>query len=198
MSGMERMPTEKTGRLFVVSGPSGSGKSTLCRAAAARAGVHLSVSATTRPPGDAEVDGKDYYFLGKDDFLEKVEAGRFLEYARVFDYYYGTPAQPVLKKLEEGRSVLLEIDIQGGGQVFENYPKAVGILILPPSFEELAQRLRERGRDDEETIQKRLAKAQAEVDEAQRNQRYQHTVVNEDLEETIEELMKLIGSDKSH
>ena len=149
---MAQKPTVKTGRLFVMSGPSGSGKSTLCRAAAARAGAQLSVSATTRPAGESEVDGKDYYFLAEEDFLEEVRSGQFLEYARIYDHYYGTPAGPVLKKLEEGQSVLLEIDVQGGGQVFEKYPKAVGILILPPSFEELAQRLRERGRDDEDLL----------------------------------------------
>ncbi len=194
---MAQRPTEKTGRLFVVSGPSGSGKSTLCRAAAARAGLQLSVSATTRPAGDTEVDGKDYYFLAEEDFLEEIRSGQFLEYAQVYDYYYGTPAQPVLKKLQEGQSVLLEIDIQGGGQVFDKYPQAVGILILPPSFEEMAQRLRERGRDNEEIIQRRLAQAQAEVAESQRNQRYQHTVVNDNLEQAIEELSELLKPNKS-
>ena len=194
---MAQKPTEKTGRLFVVSGPSGSGKSTLCRAAAARAGVQLSVSATTRPAGESEVEGKDYYFLAEEDFLEEVRSGQFLEYARIYDHYYGTPAGPVLKTLHEGQSVLLEIDVQGGGQVFEKYPKAVGILILPPSFEELAQRLRERGRDDEEIIQRRLAQAQAEMAEAQRKQRYQHTVINDNLEQAIEELSELLKSNKS-
>jgi len=194
---MEQRATGKKGTLFVVSGPSGSGKSTLCRAAAAQAGVHLSVSATTRPAGEGEVEGKDYYFLSDEDFLAEVQAGQFLEYARVFDYYYGTPIQPVREKLQEGQSVVLEIDIQGGEQVFEKYPEAVGVLILPPSFEEMARRLRERGRDDEETIQKRLHQAQAEVEQAQMNSRYQHTVVNDNLEQAIEVLTTLISPDKS-
>ena len=84
---MEPKSTKQTGLLFVVSGPSGSGKSTLCKAAAAQAGAHLSVSATTRPPGSTEIDGKDYYFIGEDDFLTEIQARQYLEYARVFDYY---------------------------------------------------------------------------------------------------------------
>ena len=175
----------------MVSGPSGSGKSTLCKAAAAQTGALLSVSATTRPPDSTEIEGKDYYFISEDDFLTEIETRQFLEYARVFDYYYGTPAQPVMEKLNQGQTVVLEIDVQGGEQVFEKYPEAIGVLIVPPSIEEMKRRLHRRGRDDAETINKRLDKAQAEVERAQSNKNYRHTVVNDDLEKSIAELTEL-------
>jgi len=191
---MEPKSTKQTGSLFVVSGPSGSGKSTLCKAAAAQAGAHLSVSATTRPPGSTEIDGKDYYFIGEDDFLAEIQAQQYLEYARVFDYYYGTPAQPVMEKLDQGQTVVLEIDVQGGEQVFEKFSEAIGVLIVPPSLDEMKRRLCDRGRDDPGTINKRLDKAWAEVERAQSNQHYRHKVVNDDLDKSIAELTELFGA----
>ena len=191
---METKSTKQTGMLFVVSGPSGSGKSTLCKAAAAQAEAHLSVSTTTRPPGSTEVDGKDYYFIGEDDFLAEIKARQYLEYARVFDYYYGTPAQPVMEKLNQGKTVVLEIDVQGGEQVFEKYPEAIGVLIVPPSLDEMNRRLCHRGRDDTETINKRLDKARAEVERARSNQQYRYIVVNDDVDKSIAELTELFGS----
>jgi len=191
---MEPKSIKPVGSLFVVSGPSGSGKSTLCKAAAAQAGAFLSVSATTRPPGATEIDGQDYYFISEEDFLAEIKARQFLEYARVFDYYYGTPAQPVMAKLDQGLTVVLEIDVQGGAQVFEQYPDAIGVLIVPPSLEEMKRRLCRRGRDNPEAIHKRLEKAQAEVERAQANQHYRHTVVNDDLDRSIAELTELFRS----
>jgi len=191
---MEPKSTKQTGLFFVVSGPSGSGKSTLCKAAAAQAGAYLSVSATTRPPGSTEIDGKDYYFIGEDDFLTEIKARQYLEFARVFDYYYGTPSQPVMEKLDQGKTVVLEIDVQGGEQVFEKYPDAIGVLIMPPSLDEMKRRLCDRGRDDEETINKRLDEARAEVERAQSNQNYRYTVVNDDVDKSIAELTELFRS----
>jgi guanylate kinase len=181
------------GRLFVVSGPSGSGKSTLCRAAVARTQARLSISATTRPRGKDEVEGKDYYFLSEKEFTAKVKAGDFLEHARVFDHYYGTPAGPVKQMLAAGETVVLEIDVQGAAQVFKNMPEAIGILILPPDMEELCGRLCRRGRDDESTINKRLSKAQWEIEQARAHGQYRHTIVNDDLNEAIAELAQWIG-----
>lgn len=184
----------KKGRLFVISGPSGSGKSTLARMAVERTGVKLSISATTRAKGDDEVDGRDYYFLSEAEFLQKIETGEFLEYARVFDNYYGTPRGSVAEQLEQGQIVVLEIDVQGAGQVFEKFSPAEveGILILPPSDEELRRRLESRGRDDDETIDKRLAKAQWEIKKAGASGNYGHTIVNDDLEKAADELVELL------
>ncbi len=184
---------ERSGRLFVVSGPSGSGKSTLCRRVVENTGVCLSISATTRPAGAGEVNGRDYFFLSPEEFRQKIMAGDFLEYARVFDHYYGTPADSVLKMLREGKKVILEIDVQGAAQVFEKFPDAIGIFILPPSDAELKNRLRQRGREDQATMDKRLAQAQWEIEQARQNGRYQHMVVNDDLPAACREMIQIIG-----
>jgi len=181
------------GRLFVISGPSGSGKSTLCREALKRTDARLSISVTTRPPGSHETDGKDYYFLSPQEFKEKITANQFLEHAQVFGHFYGTPAEAVLKMLQDGQTVVLEIDVQGAAQVFERYPQARGILIMPPGQESLEERLRQRGRDDDETIKRRLKKAKWEIKQAQAGGHYQHTIVNDELDQAIESMVTLIG-----
>ena len=186
------MDESRKGKLFVVSGPSGSGKSTLVRRAVSMTGVSLSVSATTRRRGEKETDGKDYYFMAKEEFEEKIEAGEFLEYAMVFDNYYGTPAGPVNQLLEDGKTVVLEIDIQGALQVFQSAPEAEGVLILPPNDKELRRRLESRGRDDAETINKRLAKAQWEIEQAVSSGNYNYVVVNDDLDESIKEISQIL------
>ena len=188
---------QKNARLYVVSGPSGSGKSTLCRAAVDQAGARLSISATTRPRTESETDGVDYYFMAEDEFVAKAEAGEFLEYAKVFDHYYGTPAEPVRKCLQQAQSVVLEIDVQGAMQVFGKFPEAVGILILPPGTGELRQRLQQRRRDDEQTIENRLAKGQWEIDQARASARYQHTIVNDDLAKATDQIKAIIGNESS-
>jgi len=184
----------KQGRLLVVSGPSGSGKSTLCREAVKRTGARLSVSATTRKQSEQEVEGKDYYFLSVKEFEEKIARNEFLEYARVFDHYYGTPVKPVQEQLGAGETVILEIDVQGAGQVFERFGEAVGILVLPPKPEILQQRLTGRGRDDMDTINKRLAKGREEIEQAEKIKNFQHTIINDELEEAIKELVALINT----
>ncbi len=186
--------TKKIGRLFVVSGPSGSGKSTLCRAVAAQDNVYLSISATTRPRGKEETDGQDYFFITDEEFRRKVDAHEFLEYARIFEHFYGTPAQPVLRQVEAGRHVILEIDVQGARQVFRNYPQAVGILVLPPHEEALRERLVRRGREDNASITKRLAQAQTEIQQARNEKHYRHIIVNDDLEQAVAELRRLVAA----
>jgi len=183
----------KNGRLFVISGPSGSGKSTLSREVIKRTGAKLSVSVTTRKPGASEVNGKDYYFISEKEFQAKIKAGEFLEYAQVFGNYYGTPAKDVLQILEKGQSVVLEIDVQGAAQVFQRFPAAIGILILPPSREELQKRLYDRRRDDPETIARRLAKSDAEITQANQCENFKYTVINDDLSEAIAEVVKIIS-----
>lgn len=190
------MSNDRTAKLFVVSGPSGSGKSTICREVVKRTDARLGVSATTRTKSDSETDGKDYYFLDEAQFEEKIRNGEFLEYARVFENYYGTPAEPVYRLLDAGETVILEIDVQGAEQVFEKCPDALGVFIEPPGDDELSRRLCERGRDDSETIQKRLAKATWETEKARASGKYAHTIVNDDLENAIGRMIKLIGDAK--
>jgi len=186
--------SNNSAKLFVISGPSGSGKSTLVRRSVPRTKVKVSISATTRKAGAGETDGKDYYFISKEEFLRKAERGEFLEYAQVFDNYYGTPAEPVKELLRQGHTVVLEIDVQGAKQVFENFPSAEGILVLPPSTEELRRRLCDRRRDDAGTIEKRLAKAEWEISRARACDNFKYTIVNSNLEESIEEMVKLLSS----
>ncbi len=183
---------KESGKLLVISGPSGAGKSTLTRIALERTGLKLSISATTRQPGPNETDGKDYFFITTEKFQEMIAADEFLEYAQVFDNYYGTPIGPLKEKLIAGETVILEIDIQGGLQVFEKFPDAKGILILPPSMEELQNRLEARARDDAETIKKRLDKAQWEILTARQSGRYKKVIVNDNLEKAAQELVEIM------
>jgi len=189
----DKTNSSPNGRLFVISGPSGSGKSTLSREVIKRTNARLSISATTRKPGPREVNGKDYFFISEKEFQAKINAGEFLEYARVFENYYGTPARQVLQMLEKGQSVVLEIDVQGAAQVFQRFPLAIGILILPPSREELQKRLYDRRRDDPEIIARRLAKADAEIDQARLCENFKFTVINDDLNEAIARVVMIIS-----
>lgn len=179
------------GKVVIVSGPSGVGKSTLCREVVRQLGdVTLSLSATTRPPGPGEVDGKDYLFLTDAVFQERVAAGEFLEHAQVFGHWYGTPKASVDADLEAGRSVILEIDIQGGQQAKAVYPEAATIFILPPHSETLAERLDGRGRDNADSAQKRLAEAEHETAVARES--YDHMVTNNKLEDAVAEVIRII------
>ena len=188
----EEQCSDKKGRLFVVSGPSGSGKSTLCRAVLKVTDIRVSVSATTRPRTDQEVEGKDYFFLTDEQFRARIAEGKFLEYALVFDHYYGTPSGPVLAMLAAGHTVILEIDVQGAAQVFAKLPGAIGIFVLAPSDAELRRRLSSRARDAAETVEKRLAQAHHEIETARHDSHYGHFVVNDDLQRAVDEMIKLI------
>lgn len=148
------------GALFVVTGASGTGKTTLVKEALrALPDIGWSVSATTRAPRRGEVDGRDYHFVSQERFLELVETGEMLEWAEVYGNHYGTPASPVRQALESGKSVLLEIDLQGARQVRRAMPDMIGIFVLPPDFAVIERRLRARATDSEEIIQRRIADA---------------------------------------
>ncbi|MBN1125432.1 MAG: guanylate kinase [Sedimentisphaerales bacterium] len=181
------------GKLVVISGPSGVGKSTITREVVGRMGAFLSVSATTRPKSDKEENGKEYWFLSREEFEKQLREEAFLEYAEVFGNYYGTPRGQVDKALAEGKTVLLEIDVQGGRQIRRMYPEALMIFILPPSQGDLAGRMRTRDRgEDETTTRRRLEEASRETAEAMKY--YNNMVINDDLEQAIREVIDIIQS----
>ena len=187
---MGRGGGEAGGRLFVVSGPSGAGKGTVVRAALEkRPDIFLSVSATTRPTRAGEIDGSDYHFVSRDDFARQRERGEFLEWAQVFDNFYGTPRGPVDTALAGGRDVIAELDIQGAMMVKRARPEAVLIFIEPPSLEDLAPRLRGRGTEDPGAMARRL---QAAYDEVKKKEAYDYVVVNDDPDEAAAELLRIL------
>ena len=181
----------RKGKVVVVSGPSGVGKSTICKEVVKRLNnVCLSVSATTRPKTETEVDGQDYWFISEEQFRERINKGLLLEYAEVFGHLYGTPKDKVDEVLQAGETIILEIDVQGAKQAKVKYKDAVMIFILPPSQRELAERMSLRGREDSETAEERLDEASSEIAAAW--QYYQHMVINEVLEQAVSEVVQII------
>ena len=152
----------KKGKFIVISGPSGVGKGTICNELVKTNEAWLSISMTTRKMREGEEDGKSYYFITKEEFEKRIKEGKLLEYNLYNNNYYGTPLDKVIEKLEEGINVILEIDVNGGHQVKKIYPETILVYIAPPSLEELRRRLTERGTEDKETIEKRLAIAKIE------------------------------------
>ena len=188
-------PVEKhAGKLFILSGPSGAGKGTICKALLAETDLELSVSMTTRNPRAGETDGESYYFVSKDEFLRKIEASGFLEYAEVYGNFYGTPKQPVIDKLSAGTDVILEIDMQGALKVKENYPDGVFIFILPPSMSELRKRLTGRGTETAEAIEMRLGETLKELSYIDK---YDYCVVNGHLEEAVARVKAIVTAEHS-
>ena len=182
------MQQQKKGTLFVFSGPSGVGKGTLNAKLFAEFGdqIAFSVSATTRAPREGEIDGKHYFFISRQEFENRIANNEFLEYAQFAGNCYGTPKPYVLSLLEQGKNVLLEIEVQGAMQVMERMPECVSIFVLPPSFEELERRLRGRGTESEEKVRARLETARGEIAYAPR---YQYRIVNgEDVDAAYQQL----------
>ncbi|RKQ61747.1 guanylate kinase [Thermovibrio guaymasensis] len=188
------MLSRERGLLIVISAPSGTGKTTLTRMLLKEfPNIEFSISFTTRKPRPGEVNGKDYWFISREEFLKRIEEGDFLEWAEVYGNLYGTSKSQVLKALNEGKDVLLDIDTQGALQVKKNFPEAVLIFILPPSLEELERRLRNRGTDPEEVIEKRLKVAREEI---KRAKFYDYIVVNDVLEVAYNKLKSIISAEK--
>jgi guanylate kinase len=179
------------GKLFVISSPSGGGKSTVIRTMREMdPGLSYSISATTRPPRRNELDGVDYYFLSKSEFKERIRNNAFIEWAQVHDAYYGTLRDALERSLSEGKTVLLDIDVQGGIQIKSKMPESILIFLYPPEFEVLSDRLIKRGTDSPESIKRRLEVAKSEIEVG--NQ-YDYHVFNSSIQETVREVITIIN-----
>lgn len=186
---------ERRGLLLVLSSPSGAGKSTLSRLLLEKdKNITLSVSMTTRTPRPGEKDGVDYNFVSTEEFVNLVKQDGFLEHAKVFDNYYGTPAAPVEKAMKEGSDVLFDIDWQGTQQLSQKVAKdLVRVFILPPSKHELARRLKERAQDSAEVVAKRMSKASEEISHWDG---YDYIIVNDDLQKAEQQLFAILQAER--
>lgn len=181
----------KKGILIVVSGFSGSGKGTLMKELLSRYPdtYALSISATTRSPREGEAHGREYFFISKDEFEKMIAKGELIEYAKYVENYYGTPRDYVEKKLDEGRDVILEIEIQGALKVKEAFPETLLLFVTPPTAEELRSRLTGRGTESAEVIEGRMKRA---AEEAEFMDRYDYLIINDVLDECVEEMHQII------
>lgn len=185
---------KRRGLLLVVSGPSGVGKGTICKALMKlREDIVLSISMTTRPPRPGETEGVNYFFTNHQGFESMIENGELLEYAKVYDNYYGTPKAFVMEQLEKGMDVLLEIDIQGALKVKEQYPEGVFIFILPPTMEELRNRIVGRGTETPEAIDKRFTAAYNEIDLMEN---YNYFIFNDRVDLATTRLISIIEAER--
>lgn len=192
---MSQIAIHRRGLMLVLSSPSGAGKTTLSRRLLeADSEIDMSVSATTRKPRPGEVEGKDYYFLSTEDFGIMRNRDEFLEHAKVFGNYYGTPREPVEKALAQGRDVLFDIDWQGTQQLDETaQDDLVKVFILPPSAQELERRLRKRAQDPAEVVAERMAKAS---DEISHYQEYDYIIINENMDKAFAELQAILLAER--
>ncbi|MCY6372353.1 guanylate kinase [Clostridium ganghwense] len=181
------------GLLVVISGPSGAGKGTICKELLNKNNFWLSVSSTTRAPREGEVEGKNYYFSTREQFKQKIDENDFLEYAEVYGNYYGTPKSKVIERLDEGKDVILEIDIQGALKVKEAYPEGIFIFILPPSMEELKNRIIKRGSETQESLMTRFKSAYKEINYVSK---YNYAVVNDEVDIAVEKIQSIITAEK--
>ena len=182
------------GVLVIVSGLSGAGKGTICKRLLEKYPNYvLSVSATSRKPRSGEVDGREYFFITKDEFEERIQQGKLLEYAQYVDNYYGTPKDWVEEQLREGKDIILEIELQGAFQIKEKIPETVLIFVLPPDMEELKRRLINRGTETMEQIERRLQRASEEMEFVPQ---YDYVIINEDVEKSVDMLHNIVRSEK--
>lgn len=191
---MELENQKNKGVLIVISGPSGAGKGTICKALLEKhPEIKLSVSATTRSPRVGEVDGVNYHFLNKETFLKRIDENDFLEYAEVYGNYYGTPKSNVEEILNSGKDVILEIDIQGALKVKEHSEDGVFIFILPPSMEELKQRIIKRGSETPESLMTRFKSAYQEINYVSK---YNYAVVNDTVDAAVNKIESILTAEK--
>lgn len=187
--------TDRKGNLIVFSGPSGSGKGTILKQLLEEhpeLNARVSVSATTRSPRPGEVDGVNYFFLEKDEFENRIDQGGFYEWAKFCDNYYGTPKAEVIKQLDAGIDVILEIEVQGAMKIKEQVPDCVMVFVLPPSFKELKNRLINRGTEQEDVINKRINTAKAEVEYIKH---YTYVIVNDELDTAVNQLAGILETE---
>ena len=191
----EAMKAQRRGLMIILSSPSGAGKTTLTRGLLSEnQNMMMSVSATTRKPRPGEVEGRDYYFVGKEEFSAMIDDGEFLEHAKVFDNYYGTPRGPVETSLNEGMDVIFDIDWQGAQQLTQAASDdLVKIFILPPNMQELEKRLRSRAQDSDDVIAKRMSKSEAEISHWAE---YDYVIVNNDIDLAMAELSAIVIAER--
>lgn len=184
---------KKNAKLFVFSAPSGSGKTTIVRKLLQEFDdLHFSISATTRSRRQNEIDGKDYFFISEDEFREKIEGNEFIEWEKFYDYYYGTLKKFVDNLLSQKKSVLLEVDVKGALRIKKKYENSVLIFIAPPSKKILKQRLIARKTETQEDLEKRIERAEMELEY---KDKFDHVVVNENLDSAIEQAIKIINKE---
>ncbi len=185
----------RRGMMLVLSSPSGAGKTSISRRLLAEeTGIVMSISATTRPPRPGEVDGKDYYFYDQETFARMVANNEFLEHATVFDNSYGTPKKPVWDALDRGQDVLFDVDWQGTRKLRESAREhLVSVFILPPSIEELENRLKGRGQDSDEVVAGRMARAKSEMSHYEE---YDYIVINDDLDSSVENVKAILKAER--
>jgi guanylate kinase len=194
MVGSPSTPGE-TGLLLIMAGPSGVGKTTIVHELIRRFGGMFSVSATTRARTANEREGVDYFFLDESTFQRWIDEDRFLEHAQVFGRsWYGTPEAPVRAELAKGQLVVLDIDVQGAENVRRRLPESLAVFVLPPDEHELLKRLRSRGREDEEAIQRRFAESKREIARAQAGSTFDAFVVNDTLPHAIEQVAAIVSA----
>lgn len=188
------MSNKHSGHLYIIAAPSGAGKTSLVSAACQQLpNLKVSISHTTRPKRPGEVEGKNYFFIDKDTFEIMIENKAFLEYATVFEHYYGTTREWVTDTLADNTDIILEIDWQGARQVKLSYPEAIGIFILPPSLNALEQRLQTRGQDSPEVIAKRTGQAKLEISHYAE---YDYLIINDTFDTALQQLTAIIVSQR--
>lgn len=184
---------KKNAKLFVFSAPSGSGKTTIVRKLLQEFDdLHFSISATTRSRRQNEIDGKDYFFISEDEFQKKIEGNEFIEWEKFYDYYYGTLKKFVDNLLSQKKSVLLEVDVKGALRIKKKYENSVLIFIAPPSKKILKQRLIARKTETQEDLEKRIERAEMELEY---KDKFDHVIVNENLDSAIEQAIKIINKE---
>ena len=181
------------GILIVVSGASGTGKGTVCKKFLEdNPEIYYSISATTREPRTGETDGKEYFFITREEFETWIEEGKFLEYAEVYGNFYGTPLHKIRERLNRGESVLLEIDTQGALNIMKKIPDGVFIFLLPPSLAELRARIENRGTESPETLERRFNSAKGEIEVGKK---YQYVVVNDSVDEAAKKIKNIFDAE---